>query len=172
MTAAFLAWAVCFAATAELVHLDRVASTRPAASRMLVALLVFAAIGAIVTAAFHTDTSAGRLPPGTRRSTGGLLHDYGSLAIMVATFLAATVSAFVIRVPTRFRRRVAVLLAAAVVVDLLLLAVGTEVAGVRQRCLVAAGCAWLAWLLGALRERARTTTQRAVSLRTSAHRPG
>jgi hypothetical protein len=96
MVCAFLAWAASLAVTALLVWRDRRKRPRSVARAVLIALLVIATLGLLVTACFRTQTSAGLLPPGTQRSVGGRLHDLGSGIAMLALFGAVVASIDVI----------------------------------------------------------------------------
>jgi Protein of unknown function (DUF998) len=143
MTAGFLAWALSLVATAVLVR------AHPA----LCAPLLLAAVGVFVTACFATQTSGGALSPGVHRSTAGRLHDLGSGLVILALLGAVVASIVLVRAPTAFRLRAGALLLLAVVTSATLLATGDHVPGVRQRVLVAVGCAWQALLLQALTRR-------------------
>jgi hypothetical protein len=134
MTLGFLSWSLSLAATAVLV--GRLNGGRP----MRIALIV-AAAGMLVTACFATQTVAGRLPAGMSLDTSGRLHDIGSGATAVALLVAAVLG-LRMRCLQRLRAFTIAILVAAVSADVVLLAVGSDVGGVRQRALVAAGCAW------------------------------
>lgn len=139
MTSAFVLWTLSLACTGLLVW--RVARGRPAA-----AALLLAAAGIAATAAWPTQTSAGLLKQGETLHAAGRLHDIGSGVATIALLLAALLS---LRLRTHWLRHfTAAALATALAADLILLAIGSEVAGVRQRVLVAAACAWQLALLG------------------------
>ncbi len=108
--------------------------------------LVVAALGMGITACFATQTSAGRLPHGVMLNSSGRLHDIGSGLATVA-LVAAVLLSLRLR-DTRHLRGVTIgLLAIAVPVDIVLLVVGSEVAGIRQRLLVVIACIWQLTLL-------------------------
>jgi hypothetical protein len=136
MTVGFLSWSLSLAATAALV--GRFAGGRP----MRVALIA-AAVGMLVTACFATQTVAGRLPAGASLDISGRLHDLGSSATTVALVAAAALGLRVRRL-RRLRPFTIAVLVAAVSADIVLLAIGNDAGGVRQRLLVAAGCLWQA----------------------------
>lgn len=103
----------------------------------------------LLTACFATQTSAGRLPPGITLSTQGRLHDIGSGLTSIALLAAVLLS---LRSPlARLQRSTLALLALTLPADAVLLAVGSEVSGWRQRLLVLAGCLWQLMLLAATR---------------------
>jgi Protein of unknown function (DUF998) len=143
MTAGFVAWAISLAASSVL------AALRPDA-RWVGGALALAAIGMLVTAGFATQTVAGRLPAGVSLTLSGRLHDIGSGATTAALFAAALLSLLAIR-ERQFRRRTSALLVFAVSCDVTLLAVGSEVGGVRERLLILAGCVWQPMFLSAER---------------------
>lgn len=143
MTAGFVAWAISLAASGAL------AALRPGA-RWVAGALALAAIGMLITAAFATQTVAGRLPPGVSLTLSGRLHDIGSGTTTVALLGAALLSLRAIR-DRHFRQRTSALLLFAVGCDIALLAVGSEVGGVRERLLIFAGCLWQLMFLSAVR---------------------
>ncbi len=147
MVAGFLAWALSLAATAALVWPART---------VLAVLILIAALGILATACWATQTSAGELPPGVRRSLGGRLHDLGSGVAALALLGAAIASVVTTRTPVAFRVAATVLIVVAAGVAAALLAAGDPAPGVRQRVLLAAGCIWQALLLGVLERRRRT----------------
>lgn len=124
----------------------------------LAVLLGIACLGAVVTASFATQTVAGRLPPGVEWAARGELHDAGSGLLILAVLAAALVTCFA-PVSTRLRRLTVALLAAAVVLDVGLLLVGESVGGLRQRLLLAIGCAWQLGLLVWIVRRRRAETR-------------
>jgi len=148
MTAGFVAWAISLAASGALAALRLRA-------RWVAGALALAAIGMLLTTGFATQTSAGRLPPGVSLTLSGRLHDIGSGATTVALFAAALVSLRAVR-ERQFRRRTSVLLIFAVCCDIALLAVGSEVGGVRERLLILAGCLWQLMFLSAVRRQPNT----------------
>jgi Protein of unknown function (DUF998) len=135
----FAAWAVSLAASSVLAL--RALGARPAAVT-LSALFALASIGLVVTACFHTQTSAGRLPAGIARTLGGELHNLGSGAALIALALAAPLSVLALPGHPRYRALTAGLMLAALASTVVLLAVGPQVAGLRQRCLLAVACVW------------------------------
>jgi hypothetical protein len=143
MTVGFAAWAVSLAATGAWAWLDR-------HGRLLALLLALAALGMALTACFPTQTVAGSLPPGMTRTATGRLHDLGSGLTSLTLLMGAIVSASQLWPPRRFRISSAIVVAAAVLIDATLLAVGPDVAGIRQRLLVVIGGGWQLLLLKAL----------------------
>jgi hypothetical protein len=143
MTAGFVAWAISLAASGVL------AALRPATA-WVAGALALAAIGMLITAAFATQTVTGRLPPGVSLTLSGRLHDIGSGTTTVALLGAALLSLRAIR-ERQFRHRTSALLIFAVGCDIALLAVGSEVGGVRERLLILAGCLWQLMFLSAVR---------------------
>ena len=153
MVAGLLAWAASLLATAELAWRADGRPRRSPATTVLAGLLAVAAVGMVLTACFATQTSAGVLPPGTRRSSAGHIHDLASLAAMQALLGACVASMFARRRDARFRVLAGCLLVGAVVAAGVLLAIGDPVDGIRQRVLVATGCTWQAALLLSVRRR-------------------
>ena len=139
MIVGFLSWAVSLAATGLVVgRLGRGWPMRGA--------LIVAAVGMLVTACFATETAAGRLPAGATLHAAGRLHDIGSgttaLALLAGSLLGLRVA------PLRSIRPVtATVVLGAVATDIALLAVGSDVGGIRQRALLAAGCLWQATVI-------------------------
>jgi len=147
MTGGFAAWALSLAATSIL------ALRAPAQCRTAIALsglLAVASAGLVLTACFHTQTSAGRLPAGVARTVGGELHNLGSGAALLVLAVAAPASALALPHHRRYRIFTLGLILVTAVATIALLAVGPQVAGLRQRCLLAAACTWQLALLGAL----------------------
>jgi hypothetical protein len=151
MTFAFASWAMACAGTAVLAwrraRSDPRLETRWASISVLTAA---AAAGLTLTACFETQTTAGALPPGVERSAEGSIHDLASGAVLIALSLAATVSVSALATAPEARRRVLAVLIVCVAATSVLLLIGDAVSGVRQRVLVAGGCAWQATLLQAL----------------------
>jgi MFS family permease len=139
MTIGFVGWAVSLAATG--VWADSGSVGRP----LCIALLL-SAIGIGVAACFATQTSAGQLPHGVSLRASGWLHDIGSGLATLALIAAALLSLRIRERPTLTRVTMA-LLAFALPADIVLLALGSSVAGIRQRLLVVIGCAWQLGLL-------------------------
>lgn len=141
MTVGFLSWAVSLAATGLVV--GRLRGGWP-----MRGALTMAAVGMLVTACFATETAAGRLPAGASLHAAGRLHDIGSgitaLALLAASLLSLRVA------PLRSIRAVTrTVVLGAVATDIALLAVGSDVGGIRQRALLAAGCLWQATVIAA-----------------------
>jgi hypothetical protein len=138
MVVGFAAWAISLAATA-------VAATRWTGGRGMGIALFAAALGMTITACFATQTSAGELPPGASLTLSGRLHDIGSglvtLALAVAVLLSLREGS------ARLRRFTLVLLVSAFPLVVALVAIGDDVAGIRQRLLVAIACVWQLFLL-------------------------
>lgn len=147
MVAAFVAWGLSLLATAALAWGNAGAAR---GHRWIAASLGIAGVGLLLTAAFATQTSAGILPPGVQRTTGGRIHDLASLAAMVAMFGGVIASAVVLRARQIFARFAVGAIAIAVVASAVLLSIGDPVDGIRQRVLVAIGCTWQAALIAAL----------------------
>jgi MFS family permease len=143
MTAGFVAWGISLGASGALASLRL-------RTRWVAVALALAAIGMLITACFGTQTVAGRLPPDVSLTLSGQLHDVGSGATTAALFAAALLSLPAIS-KRRFRRRTSAVLIFAVCCDVALLAVGSEVSGVRERLLILAGCLWQLMLLSAMR---------------------
>jgi hypothetical protein len=140
MTAGFMAWAVSLLLAAFAVGgLPNANLSR----RALAALLAAAASGVVLLTVFHTQTSAGRLPPRVHLSTGGRLHDVGSGLTSVALWGAAVCAGALPPLPRWLRRWSLALAALTVLCDVGLLLAGTSVGGLRQRVLIGAGCLWL-----------------------------
>ena len=136
--AAFLAWAVATAACAVLAA--RVPHRRFARALTVVALAA-AAAGLLVAATFATQTVGGELPAGVERTTGGRLHDLGTLAILGGLLVAALASLRL--VPRRgYRLAVLGLGAALLAIVPVLVALGIDAPGVGQRGFILVGCAW------------------------------
>jgi Protein of unknown function (DUF998) len=148
MVAGFLAWALSLAATVPLTfHTPR----RGRATAALTGLLAIASVGLLLTACFHTQTSAGHLPAGVSASTAGELHNLASGVATIAFWLAAPVS--LLAIPGRsYRTLTLALILLAAATTIVLLAVGPSVAGLRQRCLLAVACTWQLVLLRSLPE--------------------
>jgi Protein of unknown function (DUF998) len=143
MVAGFVFWAASLGATALLLARTRVGVALPL-------LIVGAAVGLLVAATWATQTSAGELPAGVHRGTAGRLHDLGAGVASLALLAGAVVSYR--RIADRsLRCTVLLLLAVALLLDGVLLAVGPDVGGLRQRLLVAAGCGWQLVVLVACR---------------------
>lgn len=153
MVGGFLAWAVALAATAALARVELRRSSHPRAAAALVASLALAAGACLVTACFRTQAVAGALPPGVAYSLRGRLHDLGSGILALALFAAVASSAFAMRRPRWFRRLALAAFGFAVACEAVLLPLGREVGGLRQRLLLLAACGWQLGLVAALARR-------------------
>lgn len=150
MTTGFVAWGVSLGLTALIVARSGVTRRR---NVVVSALLTIAALGMLMTAGFATQTTAGVLPSGTERSLSGRLHDLGSgtTTILLVAAAMASLGSFQREEVSR-RIWVLVLIASSTAISgLLLLLTGDQAPGLRQRCLVAAGCAWQAAFIFRLR---------------------
>lgn len=144
MIGGLLAWALSLAATALCVRWDW-------GSDLLTGLLALGALGLAITACFATETIAGKLPPGKSLSTAGSLHNLGSGLATLALFSGALVTVITGMGGRSFRLQAAALTSIALAATVVLLVMGPEVGGLRQRVVVAAGCAWQLALLNAFR---------------------
>lgn len=156
MTVGFLAWAASLLATAALA-VDAHGRAREFAWTVLAALLTVAAAGLVLTACFATQTSAGVLPLGIQRSSSGQIHDVASLVAQVALTCAVVASMLALRGHTRFQVLAGGALALCVATSIVLLGIGDAVDGLRQRALVAVGCAWQGALIVVATRLAATT---------------
>ena len=136
--AAFLAWALAFAAAAWLAAR---APRRPIARALTAVALAMASVGTLVAALFATQTVAGELQPGVQRTLEGRLHDLGSL-LLFASLLVAAVAGVRLVPRTRFRVTVALLALALVATVPVLVALRLDLPGIGQRAFVLIGCAW------------------------------
>lgn len=136
---AFVAWAL--ATTACAVLAARIPVHRPLARAVTLLGLVAATAGLLVAAAFPTETVGGELPAGVVRTTGGRLHDLGTLGVLAGLVLAAAAS---LRLVPRRGYRLAVLALAAALLAIvpLLVALGIDAPGIGQRGFILVGCAW------------------------------
>jgi hypothetical protein len=142
MVAGFVAWGFSFAGTALLGSRYWGHAGIRWSDRVLIGCFWLAAAGALVTASFSTQTSEGVLPAGVKFTLRGRLHDLGSGAITLGIFGAALAALVVIDWSVAFRRWTVGVIVFVIATDAGLLAVGSSVGGLRQRLLVAAGCAW------------------------------
>lgn len=159
MTVGFAAWSVSLGCAALGAW-----SAWSKASSAVSSLLMLASAAMLVTAAFHTQTVAGVVPAGHRLTTSGRLHDLGSGVTTLALLGASITSAFSLRDHPAFRRFTLGSVVAAVVSDAGLLVIGHSVGGIRERVLVAIGCAWQAAYLAVV--------GRTGEFRGSSHGPG
>lgn len=139
MIAGFAAWSTSLFSTAMVVQ-----------PRLLRGLLLGASLGIALTAIFATEAVAGRIPAGETLTTTGRLHDLGSGVAGIALLMAVSINA--IRDSRRLRFGSVILLSVALVASVVLLVIGDEVAGLRQRVLV---CCALLWQLLAIRDAAQ-----------------
>ncbi len=151
MTVAFAAWSLALL-TAGIAVLHSELRPRRLALALGVLLLI-AGLGAAVSAVCPTGTSAGRVPVGHVLSAANHAHDVGSGALGLALWIAAVLS--LMADDGRLRALTFVVLAFAVVAAIVLSGAPWELPGVRQRALVAAGCAWQLGLLARAAGRAR-----------------
>lgn len=151
MTVGFACWSLSLAASAVWTSGQ---AARQHGGRALSALLLVSATGMAITAAFRTQTSAGTLHYGAHMATGGRLHDWGSGATSLGLLAAAALTTRLQWMEPTLRRATATLLTATLTIDVLLLAAGDQVQGIRQRLLVTAGCGWqIAFLLSPRKSR-------------------
>ncbi len=139
--AAFVAWTIALAAGALLARHAGPPDRRAIARAVAVFGLGFAAAGIAMAAVFATQTVAGVLPEGVQRTTGGRLHDAGTLAALVGLMLASGAS---LRLIARRGYRVTVVLLAvglALIVPALV-ALGLDAPGIGQRGFLLVGCAF------------------------------
>lgn len=145
MTIAFIAWASSWALLASLGSTPLRGSS--SARLLFVQRIAFAstAIGLVLVACFATDR--GLVEPGVvlRTTTAGRIHDASSALVTVGILVAALTGATL--VGGRVRTLTLILISIAVASDVLMLALGDPLPGIRQRILVTAGCLWQAlWL--------------------------
>lgn len=138
---AFACWAIALAASAALVARTPAPAGRVAARRAVVLGLGLAAAGIVLSATFATQTIAGVLPDGVQRTTGGRLHDIGTLAAFAGLAVAAAAS---LRLDVRrdYRLSLAALAAVLVLTVPVLVALGIDAPGVGQRAFILVGCAF------------------------------
>ncbi len=137
--AAFLAWAV--ATAAGVVIATRLRRDRRLARALTVAALAVAVLGLLLAAAFSTQTVGGELPEGVRRTTGGRLHDLGTLFILAGLLVAALASLRLVA-ERRYRLTVLALAVALLAVVPVLVALGVDAPGIGQRAFIAVGLGW------------------------------
>jgi hypothetical protein len=139
--AAFVAWAISLAASALLARHAGPPGGRGLARALAVGGLAVAAAGIVVASVFATQTVAGVLPEGVARTTGGRLHDFGTLATLVGLLVAAAAS---LRLVARrgFRVTVGLLAASLLLIVPLLVALGIDAPGIGQRGFLLVGCAF------------------------------
>jgi hypothetical protein len=137
---AFLLWAVATAASAVLAARIRPPG-RPLARVLAVCALAAAAAGLLLAAAFTTQTVAGELPAGVRRTTGGRLHDLGTLLILGGLLAGGVASLRLVR-GLRYRLAAVGLALALVAVVPILVALRLDAPGLGQRAFIVVGLAW------------------------------
>lgn len=146
MPVGFLAWAVSWAVLAGPATPSGGGSTARL-SMLQRAAFAGAAVGLVSVACFATDR--GLAEPGVvgHTTTEGGIHDAASALVTVSILVAALTGAALRG--GRVKALTLLLLSAVCVADVLMLALGDPLPGVRQRILVVAGCLWQAlWLAG------------------------
>lgn len=138
--AAFLAWAASMGAQVRLAR-DAAPPGRRIARGLVCLGLAAATAGALLAAAFASQTVAGELPAGVRRTTEGRLHDLGTLLILAGLLAAALASLRLVR-DGRYRATVAGLALALLAIVPVLVALGLDAPGIGQRGFILVGCAW------------------------------
>jgi hypothetical protein len=141
-TLAFICWAAGLGAAAALAAgLPLGPGRRGRWARALAAgFLVVAAVGAVLCAAFETQTIGGVLPEGVDRTAEGRLHDLGSLLVLGGIVVAALAAARLLS--GRYRWLIGAFALAFFAWPALLVMLGADAPGVGQRGLIALGCAW------------------------------
>lgn len=138
---AFLGWAASMLACARLAWDARPAG-RPVSRGLCLLALGAATVGAVMAAAFTTQTVGGVLPAGVERTLAGRLHDYGTLFVFAGLFAAALASLRIVR-SARYRWSVAGLAVVFFATVPALVALGIDAPGIGQRAFIAVGCGWL-----------------------------
>jgi hypothetical protein len=123
---------------------------RKIARAIVVAGLVAATGGLVLATLFSTQTVAGKLPPGTVRTLGGQLHDWGTLAILTGLLVAALASLRLVQRP-RYRLVVVALGIILIAIVPALVAIGLDAPGIGQRGFILVGLAWQWAFAGAAR---------------------
>lgn len=141
----FIAWALSWAVLAGLSSVP--SSGSPSLHLLTLQRVAFAltAIGLVLVACFATDR--GLVEPGvvTHATTEGRVHDAASALATVGILVAASTGAAL--VSGRVRTLTLLLTSIAIASDVLLLALGDPLPGIRQRILVTAACLWqVIWL--------------------------
>jgi hypothetical protein len=134
----FLAWAISLAALARLIAGPFAQLDRPRPCLIEAITLCVAAAALLLVAFFETDR--GMNEPGviTMSTTTGRIHDLGSALVAASILIAITVDALRERDP----RLALGVIGTALVSSTTLFVLGDPLPGLRQRCLVAAACAW------------------------------
>jgi hypothetical protein len=135
---AFLGWAVSLAAT---ILLTTDARARRIAKCLTIAGLAAGVVGAVMCAAFATETVGGELPKGAVKTTAGQLHDLGSAAIFFGLLIAALASVRLIR-DRLSRLTVLALGLLLLLIPAALIAASYDAPGWGQRGFIAVGCVW------------------------------
>ncbi len=143
-SAAFVAWAGSMVAAAALAVRLPDGPGRPARLGRWVTTgaLGLSAAGALLCAAFMTQTVGGQLPGGVRRTTAGRLHDLGTLLVLAGLVVAALAALAALR-DRRYTVEAVVLALVLVAVVPVLVALHIDAPGWGQRAFIAVGCTWL-----------------------------
>jgi hypothetical protein len=145
MAVGFLAWALSWAVLA-----GPASALPPGGSpgRLLsVQRIAFATttIGLVLVTCFATDRGLVQPEVIIHSTTGGGIHDAASALVAAGILVAALTGAALIG--GRFRTLTLLLMSIVVAADVLMLALGDPLPGIRQRILVIASCLWQAlWL--------------------------
>jgi hypothetical protein len=148
---AFASWAVAAGACAVLAARARPGGRRVARATAVNALTA-AAAGLVLATAFTTQTVAGELPVGVQRTTGGRLHDVGTLLVLGGLVLAGVASLRIVR-SWRYRAVAVGLGIALLAVVPVLVALRLDAPGIGQRGFILVGCAWQLAFAGATADR-------------------
>jgi hypothetical protein len=145
MVVGFVAWALSWAVLAGPGSASSLSSSYPRLLTLQRIAFAGTAIGLVLVACFATDR--GLVEPGTvlHTTTEGKVHDAASALVTVGILVAALTGATLIG--GRVRTLTLLLMSIAIAADVLMLALGDPLPGIRQRILVSAGCLWQAiWL--------------------------
>lgn len=145
MVVGFIAWALSWAVLAGPGSTSLPGSSSPRILALQKVAIASTAIGLVLVACFATDR--GLVEPGVvlHATTEGRIHDAASVLITIGILVAALTGAAL--VGGRVRILTLLLISVAVATDVLMLALGDPLPGIRQRILVTAGCLWQAiWL--------------------------
>ena len=113
-----------------------------------------ATAGLLLCAGWTTQTVGGELPAGVRRTTGGRLHDLGTLLILAGLVVAALASLRLLA-GRRYRLAVVGLGVALLAIVPVLVALGIGAPGIGQRAFILVGVAWQWCFAGAAGARVR-----------------